>query len=85
MILKAVLIVTKYFKYIYDNYHVLEAVCDDLKEYRKELAFLRKLKASCARSYNPIIEIDYGDDGLGFEFRRLHSANIVRVIYRSGD
>lgn len=76
---------TKYFKYIYDNYHVLEAVCDDLKEYRKELAFLRKFKVACASSYNPIIETDYGDDGLGFEFRRLHSANTVRVIYRSDD
>lgn len=75
----------RYFKYIYDTYSVLEVVCNDLKEYRKELAFLRKLKAATRTSYNPIIETDYGDDGLGFEFCRLHNASVVRVMYRSDD
>lgn len=76
---------TKYFKYIYDTYSILDVVCDDLKEYRKELAFLRKLKAESRKSYNPIIETDCGDDGLGFDFCRLHNSSTVRVMYRSDD
>lgn len=76
---------TRYFKYIYDTYSILDIVCDDLKEYRKELAFLRKLKHASKDSHNPIIETDFGDDGLGFEFCRLHNASIVRVMYRSDD
>lgn len=74
---------TKFFKYVFDDHAILEVVCDDLKEYRRELAFLRKLKQTSKGSYNPIIEFDYGDDGLGFEFRRLHNSSIIRVMYRS--
>lgn len=73
---------TKYFQYIFDGYALLEVVCDDLKEYRHELAVLRRLKSASKDSDNPIVETDYGDDGLGFEFCRLHNASIVRVIYR---
>lgn len=76
---------TKYFKYTYDNDTILDVVCDDLKEYRRELAFLRKIKSECRKSHNPIIEMDYGDDGLGFEFMRLHGSNSVRVMYRGDD
>ena len=73
---------TKFFRYVFDDHVITEVVCDDLKEYRRELAFLRKLKQACKDSRNPIIETDYGDDGLGFEFCRLHNASTVRVIYR---
>lgn len=76
---------TKFFQYVFDDHAILEVVCDDLKEYRHELAFLRKLKFASKDSYNPIIESDYGDDCLGFEFCRLHNASTVRVIYRSDD
>ena len=73
---------TKFFQYVFDDYAILDIVCDDLKEYRHELATLRRLKSASKDSYNPIIETDFGDDGLGFEFCRLHNASIVRVIYR---
>lgn len=76
---------TKFFQYVFDDHAILEVVCDDLKEYRRELAFLRKLKHASKDSYNPIIETDYGDDGLGFEFCRLHNASTIRVMYRSDD
>lgn len=81
MMLRAVLKMTKYFQYIFDDCAILEVVCDDLKEYRRELSFLRKLKLASKDSYNPIIETDFGDDGLGFEFCRLYNASTVRVIY----
>lgn len=74
---------TKFFQYVFDGYAILDIVCDDLKEYRRELAFLRKLKLASKDSYNPIIETDFGDDGLGFEFCRLHNASTIRVMYRS--
>lgn len=74
---------TKFFKYVFDDHAILEVVCNNLKEYRRELAFLRKLKHASKDSCNPIIETDFGDDGLGFEFCRLHNASTIRVIYRS--
>lgn len=74
---------TKFFQYVFDDHAILEVVCDDLKEFRHELATLRRLKSASKDSYNPIIETDYGDDGLGFEFCRLHNVSIVRVMYRS--
>lgn len=74
---------TKFFQYVFDDHAILEVVCDDLKEYRQELAFLRKLKHASKDSYNPIIETDYGGDGLGFEFCRLHNSSTIRVMYRS--
>lgn len=76
---------TKFFQYVFDDHAILEVICDDLKEYRHELAVLRRLKSASKDSYNPIVEMDYGDDGLGFEFCRLHNASIVRVMYRSDD
>ena len=82
MMLGVGLKMTKFFQYIFDDHAILEVVCDDLKEYRRELAFLRKLKLASKDSYNPIIETDFGDDGLGFEFCRLHNASIIRVMYR---
>lgn len=72
---------TKYFQHVFDDHAILEVVCDDLKEYRHELALLRKLKHASKDSYNSIVETDYGDDLLGVEFCRLHNASIVRVIY----
>ena len=76
---------TKFFQYVFDDHAILDVVCDNLKEYRHELAVLRRLKSASKDSYNPIIETDYGDDGLGFEFCRLHNASTVRVMYRSDD
>ena len=81
--LSVALKMTKYFQYVFNDHAILDIVCDDLKEYRYELAFLRKLKLASKYSYNPIIESDFGDDGLGFEFCRLHNASTIRVIYRS--
>ena len=74
---------TKFFQYVFDDHALLEVVCDNLKEYRHELAVLRRLKSASKDSYNLIVETDYGDDGLGFEFCRLHNSSIVRVMYRS--
>ena len=74
---------TKFFQYVFDDHAILDVVCDDLKEYRHELAVLRRLKSASKYSYIPIIETDYGDDGLGFEFCRLHNSSVVRVMYRS--
>ena len=73
---------TKYFRYFFDGHSVLDIVCDDLKDFRKELAFLRKLKHASKDSYNPIFEADYDGSELGYEFCRLHNASTVRVIYR---
>ena len=73
---------TKYFRYSFDGYSVLDIVCDDLKDFRKELAFLRKLKLASKNSYNPIVEVDYDDAELGYEFCRLHNASTVRLMYR---
>ena len=75
---------TKYFRYSFDGYSVLDIVCDDLKDFRKELAFLRKLKLASKDSYNPIVEVDCDDAELGYEFCRLHNASTVRVMYRGG-
>lgn len=74
---------TKYFKQLFDGHAILDVVCDDLKDYRHKLAYLRMLKCATKDSYNPIIETDYGDDGLGYEFCRLHNASAVRIMYRS--
>lgn len=72
----------KFFQYVFEDHAILDVVCDDLKEYRRELAFMRRLKHESKDSYNPILEFDYGDDGLGFEFCRLHNSSVVRVMYR---
>lgn len=74
---------TKFIQYVFDDHAILDVVCDDLKEYRRELSILRKLKHESKDSSNPIIETDFGDDGLGFEFCRLHNASTIRVMYRS--
>ena len=73
---------TKYFRYSFDGYSVLDIVSDNLKDFRKELAFLRTLKHASKDSYNPIIETDYDNAELGYEFCRLHNSSIVRVMYR---
>lgn len=73
---------TKYFRYSFDGYSVLDILCDDLKDFRKELAFLRKLKLASKDSYNPIVETDYDASELGYEFCRLHNSSVVRVMYR---
>ena len=73
---------TKFFQYVFDDHAILDVVCDNLKEYRQELAFLRKLRRASKDSHNPIIETDYGDSGLDFQFCRLRNASAVRVIYR---
>lgn len=65
-----------------DGYQELTILCDTMKEFRSELAWMRRLKLSLSKSNNPLLEFDYNEcDTLGYEFRKLHNKGVVRVVY----